>query len=178
MRQLVSLSTASVPALALGLLIGASLSSCTAYSAYYPFQPFDKPNVATAPPPGVRFAAHFHGVLKVPTEGIPARQYELTIQVEQASGPEIPIWEPVELKNTRVIDDEGQEFQATAVLVSEDPDRSGRAAGRAKTKSRHYLVVYELTQAYRFESIGRAEVSWKLRAAGHPPLTIDSTFLR
>lgn len=158
-------------------LLTVSFSSCAAYSAHYPFRPDDQRAPATTLPPGIRVAAHLSGVMRVPTEGIPFKQYELTIEVEQAIDPSEPWWEPVELKNIRVVDDESREFTAFEVLVSNDSEKqhSGPAASRT---SNHYLVIFEVSQAYKFESILHASVHWKLRASGRPPITIRSSFIR
>jgi len=153
------------------------LAGCANYSAAYPFRPMDPNAAISTAPPGVRYAATLRGLTTVPAKGLPVRQYELDIDLEQIADASNPTWEPAELQNAKVIDDEGREFQAMDVLISEAP-RSKSSARPAPINTTHYRVIFEVGQAYRFESIGRANVRWKLRAPGQRPLTIQSTFLR
>jgi len=171
-----SLKSRPVASFILGLLI-VSLPGCASQSASYPFRPSDSNQPAPTAPPGVRYAAHLCGVVEVPTEGIPSRQYELTIEVEQPEDPRGPVWEPVELNNAKVIDDESREFNASDVFISEASSKKTSTAPSRRT-TRHYLVTFELAPTYRFESIGHAHIRWKLRAAGQRPIEIRSNFLR
>ncbi|MEE2886590.1 MAG: hypothetical protein VX951_04080 [Planctomycetota bacterium] len=171
-----SLKSSPVASFILGALV-VYLPGCASQSASYPFRPSDSDQAASTAPPGVRYAAKLRGVVELPTKGIPSRQYELTLEVEQPEGPKGTVWEPVELNNAKVVDDESREFHASDVFISKASSKKTSAAPSRRT-TRHYLVTFELGPTYRFESIGHAHIRWKLRAAGQRPIEIRSNFLR
>jgi hypothetical protein len=141
------------------------LSACGSVAEYYPFRAVEHDLGEGAGATGdLRWHASLQGVIRIPAEGEPTRRYELTIEIDQGAAD--AAWEPIELASTAVHDDEGNVFAAGEVLVAE----------AERTRTRRYMVVYPLRRAYRFQSIGRASVVWRLRAPAHRPVSIHSRF--
>ena len=161
-------------------LAACTLASCAGHTERLSFR-----NAAEAHqgmrPDGVHWSTALEGVLEVPRRGVARRRYELRITLEHPVDAGT-IWEPVELGRTTVRDDEGGTFPAVAVLVSTSESKRSRKKktppAAAKAAIRHYRVDYTVDLPYRFEGIGRAAVTWKLRAPGKPPIAIESSFVR
>ncbi|MCA8955826.1 MAG: hypothetical protein KDC87_07120 [Planctomycetes bacterium] len=155
------------------------LAACAAPGRSYPF-PRVTETVRAERPPDVRWSASLTGVVEEPPNAIATRRYELQLLVEQERGDGTQVWEPIELGYAELCDDEGRRVRAGEVHVAtpraHHPGRSKSEVGGRVTNG--YRVCFPMATDYRFESIGRAEVSWKLRSPGRAPVHVITTFYR
>lgn len=122
-------------------------------------------------PAGVRYALSLAAFESGPTD-IPQRRFEMTVTVVDTYG-RFAFAEPV-FANAELVDDSGRRFACQS--GTRPADGSAPVTEKGEPSVANYTLLFELPTNYRFRSVSRVTVHWRLRLASGDAIPISSQF--